>query len=177
MQRLRGYWKLVVWQIGTGYLLLWAVTLWTLNQGAAVFGNSGVCRPDAAEVLFYWVCDAASPLSILANVANVALTVTVWAPVYLAAATVRPEAAAIAGPIIATHVIGLPLGLLALIRMMASAFDLRRRIAAGRAASSPSVPAAASEMSVRSAPAACAPPRRYVKPRNEFGLRGRLAKQ
>ena len=57
--------------------LLWAMTLWTLDHGAAVFGKSGSCHPDAAQVLFYWVCDAASPLVILANVANVALTAAI----------------------------------------------------------------------------------------------------
>ena len=88
MRRLKDYLRFVAWQIGIGYLLLWAVTFWTLDEGAAVFGKSGVCYPDAAKVLFYWVCEATSPLAILASVANVALTATVWAPVYLAAATV-----------------------------------------------------------------------------------------
>ena len=46
-----------------GYLLLWAVTVWTLGEGASVFGKSGLCHPDAAKVLFYWVCDASSPLA------------------------------------------------------------------------------------------------------------------
>src|SRR5215471_18226824 len=118
MRRLSEYGKLIVWQTGLGYLLLWAVTLWTLNDGAAVFGKSGVCFPDAAKVLFYWVCDVASPLSILASVANGALTATVWAPVYLAAATVDPEAIVVAVPIVLVHVIGLPLAILVLIRLL-----------------------------------------------------------
>ena len=79
-----------VWQAGVGYLALWAITYWTLDQGAIVFGQSGVCHPDAAKVLFYWVCDAASPYAFLAALANFALTVTVWSPVYIAAATVDP---------------------------------------------------------------------------------------
>ena len=113
-------------------MLLWAVTLWTLDGGATVFGKSGVCYPDEAKVLFYWVCDAASPLAILAGIANVALTATVWAPVYIAAATVEPDAVAIALPIVAVHVIGLPLAIFVLVRVMAAALDLRRRIQAGR---------------------------------------------
>jgi hypothetical protein len=68
----------------------------------------------------------------LASVANAALTATVWAPVYLAAATTQPEAAVRAVPIIALHVIGLPLSLLVLVRLLAGAFDLRARIGAGR---------------------------------------------
>jgi hypothetical protein len=132
MQRLKDYLRIITWQVGLGYLLLWAITFWTLDQGAAVFGKSGVCVPDEAKVLFYWVCDPSSPLTVLASVANAALTATVWAPVYLAAATTQPEAAVLAVPIIALHVIGLPLSLLVLVRLLAGAFDLRARIGAGR---------------------------------------------
>src|SRR5437870_13704942 len=100
MQRLRSYFNAVIWQSGLGYLALWAVTFWALDRGAAVFDASGVCHPDEAKVLFYWVCDAASPYALLAALANFALTVTVWAPVYVAAATVEPDATAIALPIV-----------------------------------------------------------------------------
>src|SRR6266851_8020053 len=134
MRRLRDYLRILVWQTGIGYLLLWAVTFWTLDEGATVFGKSGVCYPDQAKVLFYWVCDAASPLAILAGIANVALTATVWAPVYITAATVQPDAVAIALPIVALHVIGLPLAIFVLVRMMASVLDLRHRLP-GRARS------------------------------------------
>src|SRR5262245_60704867 len=92
MQRLRDYSRIIAWQTGIGYLLLWAVAIWTLGEGVDVFGKSGVCYPDEARVLFYWVCETSSPLALLASVANGALTVTVWAPVYLAAATVQPAA-------------------------------------------------------------------------------------
>ena len=126
MARLTAYLSAFVWQAGLGYLALWAVTYWALAEGAAVFGGSGLCRPDEAKVLFYWVCDAASPLGILATVANFALTVTVWSPVYIAAATVRPEAIAIALPIVMTHVIGLPAAIFAIIRLMLKAFDTSR---------------------------------------------------
>ena len=87
MRRLKDYCRLLAWQTGVSYLLLWAVTVWALDEGATVFGKSGVCYPDEAKVLFYWVCEAASPYSILASVVNFALTATVWAPVYVAAAT------------------------------------------------------------------------------------------
>src|SRR4051812_35668596 len=103
MHRLKHYLRIVAWQTGLGYLLLWAVTFWALDEGATVFGKSGVCYPDEAKVLFYWVCEAASPLSILASVVNVALTATVWAPVYLAAASAQPEVAIIAAPIVILH--------------------------------------------------------------------------
>src|SRR6266508_3044029 len=128
MRRLKDLFRVLTWQTGLGYLLLWAVTFWTLDEGASVFGKSGVCYPDEAKVLFYWVCEATSPLAILAGIANVALTATVWAPVYIAAATVEPDAVAIALPIIAVHVIGLPLAIFVLVRVMAAALDLRRRI-------------------------------------------------
>jgi len=132
MQRLKDYSRFIVWQTGLGYLLLWAVTFWTLDEGAAVFGKSGECYPDAAKVLFYWVCDA-GPLAILAGVSNAALTATVWAPVYLAAATVRPDAVAIAGPIIVLHVVGLPLAIFVVVRMLSAVFDLRRMVGSARA--------------------------------------------
>ncbi len=128
MRRLKDYLRIIAWQTGLGYLLLWAITFWTLDDGARVFGGSGVCLPDQAKVLFYWVCEARSPLSILASLVNVALTVTVWAPVYVAAATVDPNAMAIAVPILAVHLVGLPLGLFVLVRMLATALDLRRRV-------------------------------------------------
>lgn len=131
MQRLKEclkeYCRILAWQTGIGYLLLWAVTYWTLDDGPTVFGRSGVCHADAAAVLFYWTCDPASPLQILAGVANSALTATVWAPVYVAAATVDHAFIAIAAPIVAAHMIGLPLALFVLIRTLARAFDRLRR--------------------------------------------------
>jgi hypothetical protein len=144
LQRLRDYCGFVAWQMGLGYLLLWGVTYWTLAEGGAVFGQSGVCHADSAQVLFYWACDPASPLEILATVANFALTTTVWAPVFLAAATVDPDAVILAVSIVAVHVIGLPLGILVTIRVLAWTFEAvaalrgdrraRSRIAAGEVA-------------------------------------------
>jgi hypothetical protein len=173
MRRLKHYLKIVVWQTGLGYLLLWAVTFWALDEGATVFGKSGVCYPDEAKVLFYWVCEATSPFAILASVVNVALTATVWAPVYLAAATAQPDAAAIAVPIIALHVVGLPLGIFVLMRMMATAIDLRRRIGSGGGPAPAQVTAQVTAQAtaqvmahvtadVAAAPAAPAPPARSV---------------
>src|SRR2546427_4827910 len=126
MHRLRDYLRIIAWQTGVSYLLLWAVALWTLDDGARVFGKSGVCYPDAAEVLFYWVCEGAGPLAILATVANAALTATVWAPVYMAAATVQPADVPLAASIIALHLVGLPLGMFVLVRLVAMLLDLWR---------------------------------------------------
>jgi len=181
MQRLKDYIRIIAWQAGLGYLLLWGVTFWTLDEGPTVFGKSGVCVPDEAKVLFYWVCDPSSPLTVLASIANAALTATVWAPVYLAAATAQPEAAAIAVPIIMLHVIGLPLGLLFLVRLLAAVFDLRQRIGAGHqpAAALPAE-AAPTASAAPLTPVAVRPtmsPRPTVKPRGEFGLRGRSSEQ
>jgi len=128
MQRLRDYCGILAWQTGLGYLLLWGVTYWTLAEGGAVFGRSGVCHADSAQVLFYWACDPASPLQILASMANFALTTTVWAPVFMAAAAVDPDAVMLALPIIAVHVIGLPLGILVLIRLLARTFHSLRAL-------------------------------------------------
>lgn len=183
MQRLKDYSKFIAWHAGLAYLLLWAVTFWTLDEGALVFGKSG-CYPDSAKVLFYWVCQPGSPIGILASVANAALTVTVWAPVFLAAATVRADATEIAALTIAVHVIGLPLGILAVIRMLAAAFDWRNRLGERRRqdAALAALPAAGADTAV--APAAVGPvpaprpmpprPVQPVKPRGQFGLRSQL---
>jgi hypothetical protein len=145
MRRLKDYCRLLAWQTGVSYLLLWAVTVWALDEGATVFGKSGVCYPDEAKVLFYWVCEAASPYSILASVVNFALTATVWAPVYVAAATAQPDALVIAVPIVILHLVGLPLGIFVLIRMMATALDLRRRVGSGRDPPKPAAQASPQE--------------------------------
>ena len=126
MRRLSDYLKFLTWQAGLGYLALWAVTFWTLDEGARVFGRSGVCVPDTARVLFYWVCDPGSLHGILATLSNVALTATVWAPVYVAAATVKPDALAIALPIVLVHMIGLPTALFVLIRLFSTLLAARK---------------------------------------------------
>jgi hypothetical protein len=126
MARLKAFFRVFVWQAGAGYLALWAITYWTLDQGGLVFGQSGVCHPDAAKVLFYWVCDGASPYAFLAALANFALTVTVWSPVYIAAASVSPDAIAIALPIVLLHVVGLPASILVRVRLMVGALDRLR---------------------------------------------------
>jgi hypothetical protein len=126
MQRLKDYARFLVWWSGLGYLALWATTLWTLDYGSALFARSGACRPDVARALFYWACDPASPLSMLAALANTALTFTVWAPVYVAAATVQPGLIVIAGPLAAAHVIGLPAALLVTIRGLAAVLSAAR---------------------------------------------------
>jgi hypothetical protein len=128
MQRLRDYCGIIAWQTGLGYLMLWGFTYWTLAEGGAVFGRSGVCHADSAQVLFYWACDPASPFQILATVANFALTTTVWAPVFVAAATVNGDAVMLAIPIVAVHVLGLPLGILVLIRLMIRTLEAVRAL-------------------------------------------------
>jgi hypothetical protein len=121
MPRFREYLRILVWNAGLGYVALWTVTLWALDDGG-VFDRSGVCRPDTAKVLFYWMCDPASAYGILAAVVNAALTMTVWAPVYIAAATVQSDAIAIALPIVAVHVIGLPAAIFVSMRLLLMLF-------------------------------------------------------
>jgi hypothetical protein len=172
MRRLSDYFRALVWQSGLGYIALWCVAIWTLDEGPAVFGRSGVCQPDTAKVLFYWVCDAASSLSILASASNAALTATVWAPVYIAAATVRPDAILIAAPIVAAHAFGLPAAIFVTMRLMLTLFQIPRGIFS-RKKPDAVTPAPTPE---RKLPDAAKPSRlRYrtnVKPRANFGLRG-----
>jgi hypothetical protein len=176
MQRLRDYARFLVWSSGLGYLALWAATFWTLEYGVALFAKSGSCRPDLARELFYWTCDPASPLAMLGALANTALAFTVWAPVYVAAAMVRPGLIVIAGPIVATHVVGLPAALLVTIRTLVAVLEalrglLRRAIGwlkATRSADRMPAPGAPA----RSLPKPRARPLPSVQPRETFGLRG-----
>jgi hypothetical protein len=176
MQRLRDYARFLVWSSGLGYLALWAATFWTLDYGAALFAKSGSCRPDVARELFYWTCDPASPLAMLGALANTALAFTVWAPVYVAAAMVQPQLIVIAGPIVATHVIGLPAALLVTIRSLVGLLEALRwlvRGAAERLKAAPmtdSMPAPATPAQPPSK--ARARPLPSVQPRETFGLRG-----
>lgn len=126
MPRLKSYFSAFVWQAGLGYVALWTVTYWTLAEGRSVFGGSGICLPDEAKVLFYWVCSPESPLALLAAISNFALTVTVWAPVYIAAATVRPEAMVIVLPIVFAHIVGLPAAIFVMIRALLKLFGIVR---------------------------------------------------
>jgi hypothetical protein len=164
MSRIRDYLNFLIWKAGLSYIALWTVAFLTLDYAPSVLGGSGVCRPDAAKVLFYWVCDPASALSIVAAVANAALTVTVWAPVYIAAATVRPEAIVLALPIVATHVVGLPAALFVSVRAMAAALALLRRLVR-------SAPAADEAGPDPARIAAAASRRAPTAPRASFGLR------
>src|SRR5262249_21375728 len=100
------------------YIAMWAVVLWALDDGFTVFGQSGVCHIDPAVVLFYWSCAADSPLAVLAAVVNAAFTTTIWAPVFVAAATVDADAVVIAVPIVLAHLVGLPTALFVLIRTL-----------------------------------------------------------
>jgi len=173
MQRLKEYGRIVAWQTGVGYLLLWAVTFWTLDEGPAVFANSGVCHPDLNAALFYWSCDPSSSMQILASLANGALTATVWAPIYVAAATVAPAAIVVAAWIMAVHVIGLPLGLFVFIRAMTKAFDalrsVRSRMALANSAALPPAPDRTAASAGSLAPVG--PARRLVARRSDLGWR------
>jgi hypothetical protein len=142
------------------------VTFWSLDWGPIVFGRTGACHVDSAKVMFYWVCDPASPLTILAALANTALTATVWAPVYIAAATVQPEAIAIAVPIIATHVIGLPMAILVMTRLMLRFFAALRQVAGRDVAAAPAAAVDGQVLAPRHSP------RPQVPARHDFGLRG-----
>ncbi len=166
MSRLWDYLHFLAWKAGLGYIALWCATFATLDHGPALFGGSGVCRPDAAKVLFYWVCDAESPLSIAAAVANTALTATVWAPVYVAAATVRPEAIVLAVPIVMTHLVGLPTAIFVAVRTLTGLLGIlkRRRTPAAPAHTGPA-PSRVARATAR---------RPAMPARSAFGLRSTL---
>jgi hypothetical protein len=168
MSRLKAYLHIAVSQLGLAYIALWAVTFAVLDYGPHVF--AGACRPVGSQLLFSWSCDAGSPsLAFVAAVANAALSVTVWAPVYVAAATVRPDALMLAFPILLVHLIGLPAALLVSIRMLARVVQMPRWLGRRRAAN----PGEMQPPLRILAPAPPSAPR--IKPRNTFGLRGQNA--
>jgi hypothetical protein len=175
MRRIKDYLRFAVWQSGLGYIALWAVAYWALDWGPAVFGGAEACHVDNAKVMFYWECDDGGVLGFLASVADTALTVTVWAPVYVAAATVRPEAMAIAVPIVAAHVIGLPLAILVTTRLALRFFARVKRALlsiAGRAPAAAGSAELAQDSETSDQPVSRRQPLPYVAPRQTFGLRG-----
>lgn len=165
MRRLKDYLHVAASQIGFAYLALWAVTFVVMDYGPRIF--DGACRPVGSSLLFYWVCEASSPLTFMAAVANTALSVTVWAPVYVAAATVRPDALALAVPILLVHLIGLPAALLVSIRILARIVQTPRWLAKrpGRSDDEDALP----PLRILGPAPPSAP---KIKPRNTFGLRG-----
>jgi hypothetical protein len=167
MRRLKDYLHVVAWQLGLAYIALWAVAFVVLDYGAQIF--EGACRPIGARFLFYWSCDPSSPLAFAADIANSTLTATVWAPVYVAAATVRPDAIALAVPILLIHLIGLPAALLVCIRMLARMVQAPRWLAKRRGAQDGAEP----PPRLRTLPPASPSAFPKVKPRDTFGLRGR----
>jgi hypothetical protein len=169
MRRLKDYIGFIAWQTGFVYAGLWIVTYWGLRTGPMVFNASSVCHIEYTPVLFYWSCAEGTPIAVLAQVIDWALTLTVWTPVYVAAAAVDPDAVGLAGAIVAVHIFGLPAALLVAIRLLQVLSDsvvslvFRRNADAGELSES-----ARALALVRQAPR----PRPPVQPRSTFGLRG-----
>lgn len=165
MRYLKTCLHVAAWQLGLAYIALWAITFVVLDYGPSIF--EGACRPVGAKLLFYWSCDPSSPLAFAAGVANSALTATIWAPVYVAAATVNPDAVAIAVPILLVHLIGLPTALLVSIRLLARIVQAPRWFAGRRAQDhDDAMPR------LRALPPAASSALPKLKPRDTFGLRG-----
>jgi hypothetical protein len=169
MQRRKGYLGIIAWQIGLGYIALWAIAFVVLDYSPRLFGMSPACHAETTQLMFRWVCDPGSPLVFLAGIANAVLTATIFAPVYLAAATVNPDAAAIAVAILLVHGIGLPTALLVLIRLLRGLFEAPRWFARGRAEEMHE-PMPQTHIQ-RGALAPPPPPAKTVTPRETFGLR------
>lgn len=165
MRHLKNYLHVAAWQLGLAYIALWAIAFVVLDYGPSIF--DGACRPVGAKLLSYWSCDPSSPLAFAAGIANTALTVTIWAPVYVAAATVHPDAVAIAIPILLVHLVGLPTALLVSIRLLARIVQVPRRFAGRHARDGDD--ALPPLRALRPATPSALP---KVKPRDTFGLRG-----
>jgi hypothetical protein len=170
MPRLKSYLHIAAAQVGFAYIALWAITFVMLDYGPHLF--AGACRPVGVKLLFYWACEPTSPLVFIAGIVNMALTVTVWAPVYVAAATVRPDAIALAAPILLVHLVGLPAAILVSIRLLARMFQAPRWIARRRGQAGAEDDGRNDDAwpPLRALPAPLARPK--VKPRDTFGLRG-----
>jgi hypothetical protein len=143
------------------------MTLWTLDHGQAFFIGTGRCEPDPTTALFYWICDPASPASIVAALANSALTVTVWGPVYIAAAAVKTNALPVALPIVSIHLVGFSAVILITSRSALWLLQALRSVGRGQVM-------ATDTQSPDPGFAAPAPADTFagVKQRDNFGLRG-----
>jgi Mg2+/citrate symporter len=104
-------------------------------------------------------------MSILATLANTALTLTVWGPVYIAAAAVKADAIVVAVPIVVVHLIGFSTAILVTVRLTLSFFQMLRRLGSRDRAVGPAA-GTVPEHSAEPLRLSCG------KPRDVFGLRG-----
>ncbi len=169
MQRLKDYIGFAAWHSAFVYAGLWTIAYWGLRTGPMVFGGSGACHIDYAPVLFYWNCEGGAPIALLAQTINWALTCTVWAPVYVAAAFAGTSAGGLAAAIVSVHLVGLPAALLIAVRLLQILLDSVIALVCRRPAGKREPSASARAL----ARALQAPrPRPRVPPRETFGLRG-----
>lgn len=100
--------RLIAWGAGLSYISTWAMLLWFMTDGAFIRANPS-CDPILLwDTLAFWSCGEPALAVTLANMINVALALTLWAPAFLAIALNDPAGWVIALPILVTHLVGLP---------------------------------------------------------------------
>lgn len=110
--------KSLAWTCGLGYIAMWLIVFLSLD-GAPIVRSSPSCTALDGVVMVFWTCELHTPLWFLANLVNIAMSYTVWAPVFLAVASVDPAVIFIASTIVGTHVLGLPACLYVMLRIFA----------------------------------------------------------
>lgn len=167
--------RLAVRLVGLAYMLLWLITWWVLDHGAAVLGPGTGCRLQRLSDLVLWRCTDVMPIPVVADLVNGVLASTVWAPVVVMAAAIQPEVRLAAVAVIGLHLVGLPAALLIAVRFGARLCDrIARRAPADAPAGDPTVAARASVAEPADRRAAAAPVRAKrvpPMPRATFGLR------
>lgn len=126
MPPVRSILRAALWSWGLGYVVLWGLAIWALGETHPLWRDPA-CRADANQVVFYFDCGRAGAIAALAMLTNWAFTFTIWAPVYIAAATVRADALAVALPVVASHVLGLPAAVYVAMRTAQAGFARLRR--------------------------------------------------
>lgn len=108
--------KTIAWPYAVAYMGLWSVFMWFAQYGGVIRANADCAQvPDAPLPL--WTCSGDGFLSIAALVVDLALLLTVWAPAFVAAATVNAAAIPIAASLVAGHLLGLAASVYAMVRV------------------------------------------------------------
>ncbi|MEM6665237.1 MAG: hypothetical protein AAF638_02410 [Pseudomonadota bacterium] len=98
--------KVIAVPYGIAYALAWVITIWFMGSGDIIRGNAACIVADDS-ILPIWLCPGDTVLGTLVFAVNTALAVTMWAPVFVAAALVNTQAVPLALAYVVGHLTGL----------------------------------------------------------------------
>ena len=107
----------LAWPYGIAYAMLWLAFLWFAADGALIRNNPG-CSPIESAPLPLWTCSEFGATYLLTLLIDIALLAIMWAPVFIAAATVNLATVPLAVPLIFGHVMGVTALIYALIKAL-----------------------------------------------------------